>query len=264
MIDEKKAREYLQRYYIKSKLTFRYYNLILSAFLKYNHYETVAEQLNQYFSRYTNNTINRSAIKAIFKSQDIKQEILPPKTNPMEKIRRFLTKEDVDFLITHTTEKNSLIILIMWETGLRLREAIDIRISEIDKEERTISGMGKGNKEFCEGISKKTMDRIDEFVKNNPPSEGDYIFHYERIKHHSKKFYCELRKEATPLGFPYIHPHLIRHALGNYLHNVLNFPIAQVKLKLRHKDITTTQIYAIADMSELRKRIKKEIFGEDQ
>ena len=174
--------------------------------------------------------------------------------------KKFLTKKQVDYIIGNTSPYVSLMVTLFFETGLRLRELIDARYDDINPQERTISGTGKGGKPFkvkySTETSKKVLKWLDSHLYNRP-------FHIDQADvDHGDRFYYYLKKTCQELGIEGVTPHRFRHALGFHLVNDLKFSLPEAQAKLRHTRVETTGIYAQTTQERVDQKIDAEVFKE--
>ena len=215
--------------------------------------------IDRYLSIFTNNTLNRAFIKALCKCFDVNKIDLPTqKSRRHKKIRKFLTYEEVQYVIRNTKPKTSLIVRLMFDTGLRLAEVINLKFKNIDLTKRYVEGIGKGNKGFREPFSPETKRYMYSYLKRHAKM---HPFWYAEVRHHDKKFWRCLKLECEDSGMENVHPHKIRHAMGHYLRTVKGWDIEQIREKLRHSSISTTQIYANASKEEVDKKMETEVFN---
>jgi len=175
---------------------------------------------------------------------------------------KFLTKEEMDSIINHTTARTSMLVRLFFDTGLRLRELINTERKNISLTNRTIKGMGKNNRLFEVKYSTTTKDVLKQYLEI---IDYPYPFHYAKeYKDHAKKFWQVLKKECKkpPINIDNMHPHRIRHSLGHHLRADQNFDLQQIKLKLRHVKIQTTEIYTEATQKEVDDLIDEKVFKE--
>jgi len=177
---------------------------------------------------------------------------------------KFLTKEEINKMIKELPPYLSLMVRLYFDTGLRLRELIDARWENIDPLARTIKGVGKGGKPFNERYSSTTAKLLRWYVLQYLTNEElEYPFHRgRRNKDHARSFWYYLKKECEKIGIEKVHPHRIRHALGHHLRADKGFDIQQIKVKLRHSSISSTEIYTDATKEEVEKKIEEEVFEE--
>jgi len=123
-----------------------------------------------------------------------KLDLVIPKDNRknrnVQSIPKFLTKEEVDLIINKTRPRISLLVQLYFETGLRLRELFNAQRKNFNLKNRTISGIGKGNKPFNEKYSQKTADRLTKMFEQN---DG----RIESIKKRIRETREKIRRTAT-------------------------------------------------------------------
>lgn len=200
-----------------------------------------------------NNPFYKGFLKAYIDCFELPFKITPSKRKrpPKSKEYTFLTHEQIQLIIDKSIPWISLLVRIYFETGLRLRELMNTTREDINLEERTIKGIGKGNKPFKVKFSTTTKELLSVWMLSN---NREYVFHFnEEKKDHARSFYYFLKVQCEELGMPDVHPHMIRHALGHYLKFDLGFDLQQIKAKLRHANLETTEIYAQISKEEVEK-----------
>ena len=124
-------------------------------------------------------TINRkiSSLKSFFKYQ-LKLnniEFSPMTSVDSLKISRrlpsFIEQKDintlfkyVDFPETWEGKTNYLLLMIFYQTGMRLSELTSLKESQVDKSNSSIKVLGKGNKERVIPVSNKLLKEIDHYI----------------------------------------------------------------------------------------------------
>lgn len=164
---------------------------------------------------------------------------------------KFLEKDDVDYIINRTEPITSHMVGLYFETGLRLRELTEAKNKDININDRSISGVGKGNKKFIVYFSKESAEWIE------PLLNKEYPFHFRDVKHHARSFQYHLKKQCEGLGIKGMHIHKVRHALGHFLRVEKGFDLVQIKEVLRHSDIGTTEIYSTATKEEIKRKMEE-------
>lgn len=146
-----------------------------------------------------------------------------PKAIEADAITATLTDETVD-------AQSKAIIAIIYETGLRLQELLDITPADIDAKTKTILVHGKGSKErvtYYASLTERYFIGTWQFAKMSQ-REVRRIVH-EALSKHSKQ--------------THLSPHTIRHSYATHLLNN-NMRIESVSRLLGHKHVSTTQRYA--------------------
>jgi integrase len=285
--DEQKFKTYLQLRYSPS--TINQYFKQYKKFVKEYGLKAGQEEINHFMITYvygtelepkSNNPFYKGFITSIVNCFKIKAKI--PKSHrkgqhDKKKKYKFLTKQEVDLLINKLEQPFSLVIRLMFETGLRLRELVHCHTAQIDLENRTIvsvdqlekelkrvvrGSMGKGNKSFKVKFSTKTANLLDDYLLVCKNEHYPFFLGRKNTKDQGRSFYNQLLFRCKKLGFTNIHPHRIRHSLGHFLRADAGFDLEQIRVKLRHARLETTQIYTVATDDEVDDLIDKKVFHE--
>ncbi len=166
-----------------------------------------------------------------------------------------LTEEEVDALLSapNTDEplghRDRAMLELLYATGLRVSELINIQQSQINFNEGVLRIVGKGDRERLIPLGEESQRWIRDFI-DGPRMEillerqTDYLFPTRRgdrmtrqafwhiIKRYAEK--AEVRKKLSP--------HSLRHAFATHLLN-RGADLRVVQLLLGHSDLSTTQIY---------------------
>lgn len=225
----------------------------------HNQYPDITqENIEKYVSKH-GHRVGRAFLKSYLTYLGRKDLEVPLiRSRPHQKIYKFLTKDQVDKLINGLSPKMSLMVRLYFETGLRLNELLSLRRKDIDTLDGVVRGVGKGNKDFEEPFSMTTNLLLCEYIQDKDYDE--YVFHWKNVLYQDKKFWYRLKKDAEKLGILDCHPHRLRHALGHYLRKDKGWDMPQIKTKLRHSKLETTNIYAVATKEEVDTKMKEEVF----
>ena len=190
---------------------------------------------------------------------------------------KFLTENEVKILINKTyqdvTNKGlrlSVMLEILYTSGIRISELVKIRKNEINENLSSILIKGKGGQErvvplFGSAVKclKKYLN-LDEIKKENNfflfPS-GSKDGHITR-----HRFFQLIKKLADECNISKakVSPHVIRHSFASHLLD-RGVDLRIIQESLGHKDISTTQIYTHIQANKVRKildekhSLKKEI-----
>ena len=183
--------------------------------------------------------------------------------NPMDSIKQpklgkhlptYLTIEEVDKLLDIKIEtpfdaRNKALLELMYATGLRISEVVNLEFNNIDIEECIVRVMGKGSKERIVPINDIAIDALNTYIKEYRPNMlignvHNYIF----VNNHGKMMtrqgvFKMIKAECQKKGIDKnISPHTLRHTFATHLlENGADLRIIQELLG--HSDISTTQIY---------------------
>jgi len=161
-----------------------------------------------------------------------------------------------------------IMIRLYFETGLRLMELINVKLLDLDIGGRAINGIGKGGKPYRVRYSPKTRELLAKWLDTCPNKAYPFMFYRRRsmtpLRNQASACWYYFMTRSKQLGIDGVHPHRFRHALGHYLRADKGFDLSQVKEKLRHADISTTQIYSPATQEEVDDKIDKEVWKVDE
>lgn len=175
-----------------------------------------------------------------------------------------LSLEEVDNLLNICANdkysyRNKAMIELMYATGLRISELINLKISNIDFEMAIVRTIGKGNKERIIPINEVSLKILydyiyyyrSEFIRNG---NSDYLFlsNKKSTKMTRQNFFIILKKIALEKNIKTnFSPHTLRHSFATHLlHNGADLRIIQELLG--HSDIATTQIYTHISNEKLK------------
>jgi integrase/recombinase XerD len=181
-----------------------------------------------------------------------KFEIKTPKIK--KSIPIVLTKEEIKRLVDAIKNKqHKLIIKLYYSSGLRLSEAINLRMRDLDIEQKVIWVRGgKGGKDRMTILSESLAKELIEFQTFRKPEEFVFInnrgnpFSPRSIQKamEKAKINSNISKEA--------HIHTLRHSFATHLLEC-GVDIRKIQELLGHADLSTTQIYTKISNEELKK-----------
>lgn len=141
----------------------------------------------------------------------------------------------------------------LYSTGLRVSEAVDMRLTDVDMRNRVVRAVGKGDKERLAPLSSFALSYVRHYIYTSRPAllkrrESDYLFVSQKREKMSRQLaWMIVNKYAEQVGIHNVSPHTLRHAFATHMvNNGAN--LRTVQKLLGHADIGTTQIYThIAD-----------------
>jgi integrase/recombinase XerD len=206
------------------------------------------------------------------------------KVNPCDNIQapklpknlpKFLTIEEVDKLLDINTQKpidyrNKAMLELLYATGMRISELLNLELSNINIMDATVKVMGKGSKERIIPISDITIKYLEEYIntyrsfilKNN---ESNYVFvNYNGSKMSRQGFFKILKQICDKSGIDKeISPHVLRHSFATHLLNN-GADLRIIQELLGHENITTTEIYSHISNEKIKEDYKKHPHYEDK
>ena len=156
---------------------------------------------------------------------------------------------------------------ILYSTGMRVSELVQLRISSIQDDAKNILIFGKGDKQRLMPLTKKTQQCLFEYLsiikksqKQKNYSTNDYIFSSTKNNKHLTRirFYQILKNFAVKVGInpERLSPHTLRHSFATHLLN-RGADLRMIQSSLGHSDISTTQIYTQVNSNKLKKILEE-------
>ena len=233
-------------------------------FLKKDILESDTEDLERYL-KYIKNLESTTvahkitSIKSYF-NYNIKRGIVS--VNPADKVSRpkltkhlpeYLTEEEVGKLLDVEVKspydyRNKTILELLYSSGIRISELVNIKTPNYDSEECLIRIMGKGSKERIVPLGDYAINIMNDYMNNYRPlinkKHTDYVFVNNRGDKISRQFIFKvIKKEALKKGIKKdISPHTLRHTFATHLLNN-GADLRVIQELLGHSDISTTEIY---------------------
>jgi integrase/recombinase XerC len=180
------------------------------------------------------------------------------------KIPHFVDEDDMNVLLDNRLVEDSLgfwreniIIELLYGTGVRLSELINIRHRDINIHQQTIKVLGKRNKERIIPFSTNLHTVIAKYIeiKNREMSkvEHDYLL----VTNAGQKLYPMFVQRLTKNYFKHTNvdkksPHVLRHTFATHLLNN-GAALNAVKELLGHSSLAATQVYTHNSMEKLKK-----------
>ena len=166
-----------------------------------------------------------------------------------------LTIEEVDMLldiktITPFDYRNKAMLELLYGTGLRISEMLDLKLTDVDFENCIVRCFGKGSKERIVPIGEYIIDSLSSYLENgrnlliNKKKVSDYLFlnkFGDRLSRFS--FFKILKELLREKGIKKdVSPHSLRHSFATHmLENGAD--LRSIQELLGHSDIATTRIY---------------------
>jgi len=180
-----------------------------------------------------------------------------------------LTVDEVDKMLDQTNTTNKLglrdraILEILYASGLRVSELINLKLQDVYFEEGFLRIFGKGSKERIVPIGRSALMYLSKYIKEarnlfGKRQTGDYIFLNKRgLKLTRMAVWNIVKKYCVMAGIKKeIHPHTLRHTFATHLLEG-GADIRVIQEMLGHADISTTQIYTHLDSSLLRETYRQ-------
>lgn len=225
---------------------------IIRSYLKYldeNNYKSssinrILSSLNDYYNYLVKNKIIKyNYFNDINRPR--KEKKLPNFINYAEYMNLISTIEKEDN--TYLRLRNLLLLEILFDTGLRVSEAVNIKIKDIDFKNHSIRVLGKGSKERIVYFGDYASNYLEEYLslrEGIKSSDDEYLFwnkNYQKLTRRGAEYLINnIAKKA--LLKQKITPHTLRHTFATEMLNN-GCDIRSVQELLGHKSLSTTGIY---------------------
>lgn len=254
-----------------SERTIRYYRTTVEHLIvqvKTDFRKITTEEIREYLSNYqkrnncSNATIDnvRRNISSIFSWLEEEDYILK---SPMKRIHKIKTKtvvkntisdEGIEKLRDNCKEKRDLAIIdLLYSTGIRVGELVNLNIDDIDLEGRECVVYGKGDKERKVYFDAKAKIHLKEYIDaRTDHNEALFVTldaPYDRLKISGVEI--RLRKLGRELELDRIYPHKFRRTMATRAIDK-GMPIEQVQKILGHSQIDTTMQYAMVNQNNVK------------
>lgn len=191
------------------------------------------------------------------------KKIIAPKIG--KTLPKFIRKSEIDNLLDNVLKpvaypefRDKLIINLLYNTGMRKNEMINLHDKDIDFINKTILVTGKGNKQRIIPVTDSLLIEIEEFInKRNIFFEGsikDFLFLTDKgNKLYPKFVYNVVFKNLSMVSSSDKRsPHVLRHSIATHLSDE-NVEINALKALLGHSSLSSTQIYTHNSIEKLKK-----------
>lgn len=158
---------------------------------------------------------------------------------------------------TSLGQRDLLLLEMLYATGVRVGELVNIKVKDIDFGSRNIIILGKGNKEryvtygeYCEEILNKYLS--DGYILLNK-NNSDYLFLNNlggNLTERGVRYILDELIKKTSINKK-ISPHMIRHSFATHLLNA-GCDLLTVQKLLGHESIKATQVYTHVTTDRLR------------
>ena len=186
-----------------------------------------------------------------------------------KKLPEVLTETEISKLIEsydlndNFGQRNRTIIEVLYGTGIRVSELINLKLSNIFFEENIMKIIGKGNKERFVPLGNIASNEIKEYLKirnkniiDTKFSDIVFLNRYGRGLTRSMIFKI-ISDSYKKVGLnKKISPHTLRHSFATHLLKN-GADLRTIQLILGHESITTTEIYTHLDTYHLEEVLKK-------
>ena len=186
----------------------------------------------------------------------VKSELVPvPKREPTVPV--FLTEREVDAMIACAHNlRNAFVISLLYSSGIRLSELIQLNRGQIT--DRRFTVIGKGRKPRLCFIDARTEHLMEAYLKSRTDHHDALIVSFEnKCRMTATNIQLLVRNSASRAGITKkVTPHTLRHSFAtNFLRN--NGNMRYLATLLGHTSMDTTMMYAHVVDADLQKQYEK-------
>lgn len=217
-----------------------------------------------------------SAIKSFYKYLTVNARIMdndPTKNidGPQKKktLPKFLTLEESESLLqavrddnaSKTKERDSCILTLFLNCGMRLSELVGINLSDIDRNMESLRVIGKGAKERMIYLNGACRDALREYLRVRSAeevqaSDKNALFlssRHTRISNKTVQWLVGKYLKAAGLEYKHFSTHKLRHTAATLMYQSGNVDVRVLKDILGHEQLNTTQIYTHVNDENMKK-----------
>lgn len=156
--------------------------------------------------------------------------------------------------------RNRTVLELLYACGLRVSESVNLRVADVDFEQRVVRVKGKGGKQRLVPLGAVAQDQIQAYLNSARPAllkeraDGGRLFLTRSGRPMDRQLVWRLIKRmAAKANLPAtLSPHSLRHAFATHLLSN-GAPLRLIQEMLGHADIGTTQIYTHVDAARLKR-----------
>ena len=244
---------------------------------KHISYQNASENNIKEYLKYISNKDERtraheiSVLRSFYKYLILENMI---KNNPMEnidlpklskKLPSVLSVEEVDKLLdidlnTPFDYRNKAMLELMYGSGLRVSELVNLRLEDIDLNYSVVRTIGKGSKERIIPFGEYARIALDKYINTYrsmliKKEASEYLF----LNNHGKSmtrqgFFKIIKAIAVEKGITKeISPHTLRHSFATHLLNG-GADLRSIQEMLGHANLSTTEIYTNISKEEIKNK----------
>lgn len=230
-------------------------------YLKDNEYSitSIARKLTT-IKNFHNYLFNKQIIK-----KDVSQTIERPKIK--KTLPKVMTVAEVDKLleikcITAFDYRNKAMLELLYATGLRISELLNLKLIDVDLENCVVRCFGKGSKERIVPIGEYVLEHLEKYLEYRPllskNKKSEFLFLNKSGTGLSRfSFFKIIKKLLREKNINVdISPHTLRHSFATHMLEY-GADLRSIQELLGHSDISTTKIYTHITNNRIKQDYKK-------
>ena len=208
----------------------------------------------------------RSFYKYLENEYNISNDYFSDINNPKKEknLPKFIKDSDLDKMFssinkdTTLGQRNLLILELLYASGIRVSELVNLKLSDFNLYERSIKILGKGNKERIVYYGSFCEDALDLYLKDSRRELNKHDSSYLLLNKNGNKISeRQIRNILNDIILKssvdmHISPHMLRHTFATDMLNN-GADLVSVKELLGHESLDTTSIYTHITDEKIRK-----------
>ncbi len=189
-------------------------------------------------------------------------KVLKPKTT--KELPSFVKENEMNFLLDgdffqndFEGKRDKFIIELLYSTGIRLSELINIKINDFDLNNLTLKVLGKRNKERIIPVTKQITTLFKDYLEERNIVLNNAISNFVFITKKGEKIYAKLGYRVVNSYLTHVStiskksPHVLRHTFATHMLNK-GADLNAIKELLGHANLAATQVYTHNTFEELK------------
>jgi len=195
------------------------------------------------------------------------KKVIPPKIP--KRLPKVVRKSEMDKLLddivfeeNFSGYRNKLIISLLYNTGMRRAELINLKDSSFDFINNTVKVLGKGNKERIIPLTDEVTELLKKYMELRNEKFERSQFEYTLVTGRGKKLYPRFVYDVVKTNLSKVSPvqkrspHILRHSIATHLADG-EVDLNAIKTMLGHANLSATQIYTHNSVEKLKKAYMK-------
>ncbi len=241
-------------------------------------YEFLSYALNGRSNQWSARARKLSAIKGFYKYLTVNAKLI--ENNPAKDIDapqkkktlpKFLTLEESEALLeavradklSKTRERDSCMLVLFLNCGMRLSELTGISITDIDPSMESVRVLGKGSKERIIYLNDACREAMRSYLlvratMEVDPKDKNALFissHHNRISVKTVQWVVYKYLKAAGLEYKHFSTHKLRHTAATLMYQSGKVDVRVLKDILGHEQLNTTQIYTHVNDESMKRAI---------
>jgi integrase/recombinase XerC len=160
-------------------------------------------------------------------------------------------------------QRDGSMVIFLLHTGLRLNEALDLRLGDVEVSERkgkVTVRQGKGRKQRMVPLNGDARRAVQDWLSVRPVDVSDYVWiaveNDQEGSLSGRSVQRVIHRIGQDAGIQKLTPHVLRHTFGkNLVDNGVG--LEKVAALLGHSSLNTTRIYIVPNQQDLEKAVEK-------